>query len=171
MESVASLAAKLGRRLGLDAEELDVLRRAAELHDIGKIAVPAEIVHKHGPLSPVEWELMRRHTIIGERLLSATEALAPVAAVVRSSHERWDGHGYPDGLAGEEIPLLARIVFVCDAFEAMRAERPYTPSKAVREATKELRQNAGTQFDPHLVEVFCTEVLPESSSLLAGQRA
>ena len=103
------------------AEELDEVVRAAELHDVGKMAVPDEVLHKPGPLTDEEWDFIRQHTIIGERILSAAPALMPVAKLVRASHERWDGSGYPDGLAGEEIPLGARIVAVCDAFDAMTA--------------------------------------------------
>ena len=119
-EDVSRLAVAVGRELGLDAEEIDVLRRAAELHDIGKIAIPEEILRKPEPLDEIEWELMRKHTLVGERILGTSPSLAPVARLVRSSHERWDGEGYPDGLAGEEIPLGARIILICDAFDAMR---------------------------------------------------
>ncbi len=166
VDGVAILAVELGRRMDLDAEDLDVLRRAAELHDVGKIAIPEDIIQKNGPLTAVDWHLMRQHTIIGERLLSATEALTPVAAVVRSSHERWDGCGYPDALAGEAIPLLSRIVFVCDAYEAMRAKRPYKVPMSQDEVAAELRRNSGTQFDPQVVELFCDEVLPAGARLL-----
>ena len=110
-------------RLELDDEQIDHVRHAAELHDVGKMAIPDAILDKPGPLDDAEWEFIRRHTIIGERIVAAAPALRPVAALVRSSHERWDGAGYPDGLAGEEIPLGARIVAVCDAFDAMVADR------------------------------------------------
>ena len=123
-EDVSRLAVAVGRELGFDAEEIDVLRRAAEFHDIGKIAIPDEILHKPGPLDDVEWELMRKHTLVGERIIGAFPSMAPVARLVRSSHERWDGEGYPDGLAGEEIPLGARVILICDAFDAMLRERP-----------------------------------------------
>ena len=155
---VADLAMAVGRRLKLDAEELDVLVRAAELHDIGKIAVPDTILHKPGPLEAVEWEIMRQHTVVGERILAAADSMRPVAGLVRSSHERWDGRGYPDGLMGEEIPLGARIVCVCDAFDAMRSRRPYKAPMTVAEAVAELRRCAGSQFDPRVVEVLATLV-------------
>jgi two-component system, cell cycle response regulator len=151
---VGRLAWEIGTRMGLNAEQLDELRRAAELHDIGKAAIPDAILHKPSALNDHEWTFMRRHTIIGERVLAAAPALAPVAVLVRSSHERWDGCGYPDGLAGSDIPLGARIVFVCDAFDAMTSERPYCPRRTPGEALTELRVHAGSQFDPEIVTLF-----------------
>ena len=154
-EGVARLAAEIGRALSLDSEELDVLVRAAELHDIGKIAIPAEILHRPGPLNEIEWDLIRKHTLIGERIIGAAPPLAPVAKVVRSAHERFDGAGYPDGLAGDEIPVPARIILICDAYDAITTDRPYRRARSREEALAELRGNAGTQFDPELVEAFC----------------
>jgi HD-GYP domain-containing protein (c-di-GMP phosphodiesterase class II) len=141
--------------MALMPEELEELARAAEMHDIGKMAVPEQILNKPGPLDEVEFEFIRQHTIVGERILSAAPALASVARIVRSSHERWDGHGYPDGLEAEEIPLAARIVLVCDAYHAMTSDRPYHPAISERAALAELRRCAGTHFDPTVVEVFC----------------
>jgi two-component system cell cycle response regulator len=151
---VGALVLDVGRRLGMDGEELDVLARAAELHDVGKIAIPDAILTKPGPLNAEEWGFMSRHTILGERILAAAAALRPVAGLVRSSHERFDGKGYPDGLRGERIPLGARIIFVCDAFDAMISERSYSSSIPSAEAIAELRACAGTQFDPGVVEAF-----------------
>jgi two-component system cell cycle response regulator len=158
LRGVAALAVAIGRRLELDAEQLDEVARAAELHDVGKIAVPDEILHKAGPLDESEWELMRQHTIIGDRILAAAPAMRPVAAIVRASHERFDGDGYPDGLAREEIPLGARIVAVCDAFHAMTSSRPYQAKLNQDTALAELQRCAGTQFDPRVVEAFVTLV-------------
>ena len=155
---VADLALMVGRSLGLAPEQLDELARAAELHDIGKMAVPDAILRKNGPLDDSEWHFMRQHTIVGERILSAAPALVPVARLVRASHEHFDGRGYPDGLAGDDIPLGARIVAVCDAFHAMTNERPYGQALPVQVALEELRGCAGQQFDPSVVEAFAVAV-------------
>ena len=148
------LAVALGRRFGLDAEQLDEVRRAAELHDIGKAAIPDAILNKPTPLDDAELAFIRRHTLIGERILAAAPALAPVAKLVRASHERWDGGGYPDGLAGSRIPLGARIVAVCDTFEEITSDRPYAKARSAEQAIAELRRNMGSQFDPLIVEEF-----------------
>jgi len=155
LDGVADLAVRVGRELGLAGEDLDVLGRAAELHDIGKIAIPERVLQKAGALDEEDWALARTHTLIGERILGVAPAMAPVASLVRSSHERWDGNGYPDGLAGEEIPLGARIIFVCDAFDAITSDRPYAAARGTEDAIEELRANAGTQFDPEMVAVLC----------------
>ena len=160
LEGVARLAAALGRALSLEGEELDVLVRAAELHDIGKIAIPDEILHKKDELTAEEWALMRKHTLIGQRVLEAAPALGKVAKLVRSTHEHWDGSGYPDGLAGREIPLGSRIILVCDAFHAMTEGRPYRPAVSRERALEELREGAGSQFDPELVRTFAEQALP-----------
>ena len=158
LHGVASLARGIGTRLSLIPEELDEVVRAAELHDVGKMAIPDEILQKPGPLSQDEWAFVRRHTLVAERILSVAPALLPVAKIVRASQERWDGSGYPDGVAGEEIPLGARIVAVCDAFDAMITSRPYRAARSVEEALEELRACAGTQFDPTVVEAICSQI-------------
>ena len=154
LRSVASLAVLLARHAGLEGEDLDVIARAAELHDVGKIAIPERVLRKRGPLSEVEKELMRKHTLIGERILAAAPAMVPVAKLVRSSHERWDGTGYPDAFAGEEIPIGARVIAVCDAFDAMVSQKPYRMPMRSDEALEELRNCAGSQFDAEVVEAF-----------------
>jgi two-component system, cell cycle response regulator len=153
--AVAALARRLATALGLEAETRDTVARAAELHDVGKVAVPDAILSKPGPLDEDEEAFMRRHTVIGESIIAEAPALREVAALVRASHERWDGTGYPDGLAGHEIPLGARIVSICDAYCAMRQRRPYGTVLGEEEALDELRRGAGTQFDPALVAAFC----------------
>jgi two-component system cell cycle response regulator len=155
LRDVADLSVAVGRRLGMSAEELDETARAAELHDVGKVAIPDAILNKPGPLDGEEWEFMRRHTIIGERILGSAPALAPVGKLVRSSHERFDGRGYPDGLVGNQIPLGARVVAVCDAYDAMTSDRPYREPLTPAEAMSELRRGAGFQFDPRVVDAFC----------------
>jgi diguanylate cyclase (GGDEF)-like protein len=162
---VARLAHAVARRLGMNATEIDEVTRAAELHDIGKMAVPDAILEKPARLDRNETEMIRQHTIIGERILAASPALRRVGALVRHSHERWDGLGYPDGLSGEEIPLGSRIISACDAFDAMTTDRPYQPAVSVREALAELRRCAGGQFDPKVVHAFCVE----AESLLEAQ--
>jgi diguanylate cyclase (GGDEF)-like protein len=154
-EAVTGLARAVAGALGLDPEERDVIARAAELHDIGKVAIPDAILGKAGPLDDDERAFMRRHTVIGEAIIEAAPALRPVAALVRASHERWDGSGYPDGVAGEAIPLGARIVAVCDAYSAMVQDRAYGEVLAEADALAELRRCAGTQFDPRVVAAFC----------------
>ncbi|HSL94646.1 MAG TPA: HD domain-containing phosphohydrolase [Thermoleophilia bacterium] len=158
-ETISRMAVAVGAELGLDEAELRRLRCAGLLHDIGKIGVPQPVLHKNAALSPGDAARMAEHTVIGERIVSRAEYLRPVAPLVRASHERWDGHGYPDGLAGEEIPLASRIVFVCDAFHAMTSDRPYRRALPVTEAVDELQAQAGRQFDPRVVDVF-VRVLP-----------
>jgi two-component system cell cycle response regulator len=154
---VAALAAGVARRLGLsDGDCADVVR-AAELHDIGKIAIPYAILHKEGPLDADEWEMMRRHTMVGANILNAAPALARVAEFVLCSHERYDGAGYPRRLAGAAIPLASRIIFVCDAFDAMISDRSYQEGMSDDAALDQLRRNAGSQFDPAVVAAFCKE--------------
>jgi diguanylate cyclase (GGDEF)-like protein len=158
---VGTLAVDVGTMLGLRRDELDELERAAQLHDLGKLAVPDEILRKPKPLDDREWEFVRQHTIVGERILRASPALRSVAGVVRSSHENWDGTGYPDGLVGEDIPLPARIIRVCNAYVAMISDRPYRAALSEDEALNELMRLAGTEYDTTVVRVFVAHVRDE----------
>jgi diguanylate cyclase (GGDEF)-like protein len=158
VDGVVEWAGAVGRALGLRDEDLDELKLVARLHDVGKIALPDAVLQKPGPLEVSEWAFVTEHTLIGERILAAFPSWQNVAKIVRSTHERWDGAGYPEGLAGTEIPLAARIVAVCDAFSAMTSPRPYSASANREAALGELRRCAGAQFDPQVVAVFCREV-------------
>jgi diguanylate cyclase (GGDEF)-like protein len=158
---VAGLSVSVGDRLGLDPESLERLDQAALFHDVGKIGIPDSILHKPGPLDAAEWAFVQRHTIIGERILSASPALRSVARIVRSTHERVDGTGYPDGLRDGEIPPEALIIAVCNAFHAMTTDRPYRARRTRAEALAELSAHAGTQFDPAAVTALAG-VLEES---------
>jgi two-component system cell cycle response regulator len=158
LDTVGSLAVDVGHALALRPDELDELVRAAQLHDLGKLAVPDEILHKKGPLDEGEWAFVRQHPLVGERILRASPAFRNVATIVRSTHERWDGGGYPDGLEGEEIPLAARILSVCDAYTAMTSHRSYRVALSAHEALAELERFAGTQFDPTVVALLASGV-------------
>jgi diguanylate cyclase (GGDEF)-like protein len=153
-ETAARLVQAVSERMGLANDEQHQLQQVAELHDVGKVAIPDAILHKQGPLDEEEWAFVRRHTLIGERIIGAAPALAKAAKLVRSTHERFDGGGYPDGLAGEQIPLGSRIIAVCDAFTAMTHQRPYAPKMTTEQAIGELHRCAGGQFDPQVVAVL-----------------
>jgi HD-GYP domain-containing protein (c-di-GMP phosphodiesterase class II) len=163
LRDVAVLASLVAQRFSLPVEDVESIRQAAELHDVGKMAIPDAILFKPGPLTDNEWSFIRRHTLIGERIIGAAPALRRIAAIVRSTHENLDGTGYPDGLTGEQIPLGSRIIYVCDAFHAMTNDRAYRPAVDEETALAELRRCAGTQFDPEAVERFC-------STLAEGRR-
>ena len=171
IDDVALLAQGVGRRLGLRAHELHEVVRAAELHDIGKMAIPDALLNKPGPLDASEWQFMRQHTIIGERMLHVAPALEGVARLVRWSHERMDGAGYPDGLSGDEIPLGARIVAVCDAFDARTSDRPYRRAMRADAAIAELLRHAGTQFDADVIAAFRAELANPSQARVAIPQA
>ena len=171
--AVARLAEGVGQRMGLVDGDRAQLRQAAELHDVGKLAIPEDLLHKPGPLDAEEWAFVRRHPLIGERIIGAAPALAGAAKLVGATHERLDGSGYPDGLAGDQIPLGARIIAVCDAFTAMTFPRSYAPQLTVPDAIEELRRCAGTQFDPAVVDALANLIVglawpPEQSSTHAG---
>jgi len=156
--TMAELAVAVGRRLELDEQGLEDLRYGAIFHDIGKIAIPDAILNKPGPLDDDERKLIEQHTIFGEQILAPVPFLSRVREIVRHAHERWDGTGYPDGLRGEKIPLGSRIVFVVDAYHAMISNRPYREAMSEADALEELGENAGTQFDPRVVDAFVAVV-------------
>jgi two-component system cell cycle response regulator len=158
LHDVTGLCRAVAERLQLSAEDIGPVLQAASLHDIGKAAIPDSILDKPGPLNADDWSFMRTHTVIGERILCAAPALAQAARLVRSSHERWDGSGYPDRLKAESIPLGARIIAVCDAYDAMVSSRPYRSRMSREVALEELRRCAGTQFDGRIVEAFCAVI-------------
>ena len=159
------MAVNAGKELGLDAPTLKRVELGALFHDIGKIGIPLEILTKPGPLTDEERAVIETHPELGERILAPIEQLEHVRPIIRACHERYDGNGYPDGLSGDEIPLEARIIFVCDAFHAMTTTRPYREALPVEEARRRLLDGAGSQFDPAIVEV-CLRVLlaPEDGS-------
>ena len=151
LEGVRRLALRLGRQMALPEESLEELSTAALLHDVGKIHIPDSILRKPGPLTDGEYEIMKQHPALGAGIVARSEALSPALPVVRHHHERFDGGGYPDGLRGEDIPSPARIVAVADAFDSMVRDRPYDPVIPPETAIKEIRANAGSQFDPRVV--------------------
>jgi diguanylate cyclase (GGDEF)-like protein len=159
---VADLSERLGIRIGMAKDELRTLRYGALLHDIGKIVVRREVLNKPGPLTATEFDEIRLHTGTGVRMLERVDQLSSVLPLIRSAHERWDGNGYPDGLAGEAIPLGARVICACDAFHAMVSDRPYRAALPAEEAVAELRRCAGKQFDPAVVEALLAEIGADS---------
>jgi HD-GYP domain-containing protein (c-di-GMP phosphodiesterase class II) len=157
-EDVADLSERVALAMLLPSADVRDVRHAAMLHDVGKIAVPSEILRKPGPLTDDEWVVMRSHAAVGGALVERIDAFAHLAPAVRASHERWDGKGYPDGLRGEQIPLASRIIAACDTFDAIITDRPYRPSRTSREACLELQRVAGSQLDPTVVDALMTEL-------------
>jgi len=153
-DSVTELVEAVARGLGLDEDEIERVKAASQLHDIGKVAIPDDILNKPGKLTDEEWKVMKDHTVVGERILRAIPGLGGVARIVRHEHERWDGGGYPDGLSGQAIPIGARIILACDAYHAMTSDRPYRKAMDHADALDELVKSAGTQFDPAVVEML-----------------
>jgi HD-GYP domain-containing protein (c-di-GMP phosphodiesterase class II) len=169
--SVVVLSRTVGIAMGLDEAVLRDIEFGALLHDVGKVNVPDEIINKPGALTDEEWDVMRGHTAEGERMLERIGGmLGEVGTVVRSHHEHFDGSGYPDGLAGEEIPIASRVIACCDAFNAMTTDRPYRAAMSTEEAVAELRVNSGSQFDPRVVEALI-ELVAEASEASAANGA
>ena len=140
--------------MGLSEEEVADVQQAALLHDVGKVGIPDTILKKRGRFGYEEWEVMREHPVIGERILLSIDGLAYLAPIVRATHERWDGQGYPDRLVAGAIPFDARVIAIVDAFDAMTSDRPYRPSMSRARALEIMRANAGPQWAPDLVEAF-----------------
>jgi diguanylate cyclase (GGDEF)-like protein/putative nucleotidyltransferase with HDIG domain len=168
-EVVAELAAQVASSLGLGEREVERIRAAALLHDIGKVGIPDDILHKARDLSDGEWRTMREHPVIGERIVRTIPGLGPVARVIRHEHENFDGSGYPDGLSGEDIPIGARIILACDAYHAMTSDRPYRAALPHAQAIRELAEGSGSQFDPKVTEMligylFSTRMLSADSA-------
>ena len=149
-EAVIDMSGAVARNLGCSSPEVERVKSAALLHDIGKVAIPDEILHKPGPLTDDEWKLMKEHPVVGERILRVLPGLGNVARIVRHEHERWDGGGYPDGLVGEQIPLGSRIIIAADTYHAITSDRPYRAAASHADAVEELSRCAGTQFDPQV---------------------
>ncbi|MEY2518022.1 MAG: hypothetical protein QOJ89_5386, partial [bacterium] len=165
---VSDMAARTAAILGLSPSQVGLTRLAAELHDIGKSAMPASILEKAGPLDAAELWFMQRHSEIGERIVAAAPTLKATAPIVRAAHERPDGNGYPDGLRLEEIPISSRIIAVVDAYDAMTSDRPYQRAMPPDDALAELRRHAGTQFDPAVIEAFATSMSTRSNVMIAA---
>jgi HD-GYP domain-containing protein (c-di-GMP phosphodiesterase class II) len=159
---ITDLALRVGEELELEPRALKRLELGALFHDIGKIGVPSTILEKPGPLTPKEREIVEMHPVLGERIIAPIEQLAEVGRIVRSCHERFDGGGYPDGLAGDDIPIESRIIFACDTFHAMTSDRPYRQTLEVGEARRRLADCSGAQFDPVVVETLL-RVVDEAS--------
>ncbi|HEY1596691.1 MAG TPA: HD-GYP domain-containing protein [Gaiellales bacterium] len=161
-QSVAELAERVGARLGMGGPELRTLRWGALLHDVGKIEIRCEVLNKPGPLTDSEFDEIKQHTVVGALMVERIARFGKVHQLVRWSHERWDGDGYPDGLAGVSIPLGARVICVCDAYDAMVSNRPYRPAMTLDAALAELRSGAGSQFDPAVVGALVLELQGEA---------
>ena len=169
-DDVVHLCDAIADELGVYGHDRAVLLAAAQLHDIGKVAIPPAILEKPTPLDEREWTVIRQHTVAGERIIQSVPELDEVARLVRHSHERWDGGGYPDGLSGAEIPLASRIVFCADAFHAIRSDRSYRRGRTARAALDEVKRNADSQFDPEVVDALVKSAGQMRNSVRAGAK-
>jgi len=167
-EAVIEMSGAVARNLGCGAPDVERVKSAALLHDIGKVAIPDEILHKPGPLTDDEWKLMKEHPVIGERILRVLPGLGTVARIVRHEHERWDGGGYPDGLVGEAIPLGSRIIIAADTYHAITSDRPYRAARSHSEAVEELTKCAGSQFDPNVTQALIGHLYGQRQQGLVG---
>jgi diguanylate cyclase (GGDEF)-like protein/putative nucleotidyltransferase with HDIG domain len=167
-EAVIDMSGAVARNLGCSAAEVERVKSAALLHDIGKVAIPDDILHKPGPLTDDEWRLMREHPVIGERILRVLPGLGTIARIVRHEHERWDGRGYPDGLVGEAIPLGSRIIIAADTYHAITSDRPYRAARSHSDAVDELTRCAGTQFDPRVTAALIGHLYGQRQAGLAA---
>lgn len=170
-DDVVHLCDAIADELGVYGNDRAELLLAAQLHDVGKVTVPHEVLNRPGPLNDRDWALIREHTVAGERIVQSVPELGEVARLVRHSHERWDGGGYPDGLCGESIPLGSRIVFCADAFHAIRSDRPYRRGRSARAALEEVQRGAGSQFDPEVANALVKSAEQLRSRFRAGGKA
>jgi putative nucleotidyltransferase with HDIG domain len=169
-ERVAELSVKIARKLRLPQDEIERIRAAARIHDIGKVAIPDDILLKKGPLTPEERKIIEKHPLIGARIIQNLEVYKDCVNIVKYEHERWDGKGYPERLKGEEIPLGARIVAVADVYDALRSERPYRRKLSVDEAVEEIKRMRGQDLDPRVVDALL-EVLVEEGEVVVEREA
>jgi putative nucleotidyltransferase with HDIG domain len=165
---VAAYAVAIAEELKLPSQQTELVRQSAFLHDIGKLAIPESILHKPGKLTEIEYEFVKKHAEIGADLIAATEGLSHLAPFIRHHHEHWDGNGYPFELAGEEIPLEARILNLCDSVESMASDRPYHRAMSTEEIVEEIQACRGTQFDPLLADAFIKLILQRGSSFVVN---
>jgi HD-GYP domain-containing protein (c-di-GMP phosphodiesterase class II) len=163
---VSALAGKLGETLGYTHQQLKVLERGSLLHDIGKIGISDSILHKPGPLNEEEWKIMKLHPNIGARIVEGIPFLQDTIPLIRHHQERWDGSGYPDSLAGEEIPTLARMFSIVDAFDALTSNRPYRKKISIEEALQYLNEQSGILFDPDIVPIFEQLVITDKTGFI-----
>jgi diguanylate cyclase (GGDEF)-like protein len=168
-ESVVELAREVARAMGVSEIEVERIAAAALVHDVGKVAIPDRVLHKAAPLDDAEWELMRDHPVIGERILRTIPGMGAVARIVRHEHERFDGGGYPDGLAGDQIPVGSRVILACDAYHAMTSDRPYRRAMAHEDAVSELAGAAGSQFDPRVVAALLGQLAGAGAGQLSAR--